>query len=57
MKFTVSALAVPAPVREMVKAPVSGPVSDAFGSEAVTVTVGKSLSAMVTVADDGEPTV
>ena len=44
------------PPRVIVNVPVSGPISDAFGSVAVTVTVC-GLSAIVTVATLGDPIV
>jgi hypothetical protein len=59
VKFTLSELVV-APVRVTVKIPASGPVSEAFASVALIVTVGNvgvSLSAMLTVALLVEPTV
>jgi hypothetical protein len=59
VKYTVSELVV-APVRVTVTTPASEPVSEAFGSVALMVTVGNvgvSLSAMLTVALLGEPTV
>ncbi len=43
------------PVREKVNCPLSGPASEALGSLAVTVTAGRSSSAIVTVALLGEP--
>ena len=43
-------------VRLTVKVPVVGPVSVAVESDAVMVTVGRSLSAMVTVAVLADPT-
>jgi hypothetical protein len=58
VKNTVSELFV-APVRVTVKTPASGPVSEAFGSVALMVTVGnvgESLSVMLTVALLDEPT-
>ncbi len=54
-KFTVREAEV-SPVRLIVNVPVSGPVSLAAESVAVTVTTGGSLSTMVTVSLLGEPT-